>query len=234
MVTSYFHNQVSLCRINANNTFDQCNPTSSGFNKPFGVTLNNAKTRAFIANQDNSTVSSCTVGSAGELSARHNIQGVSFSGPAGIVLNSANNRLFVINASNGTISSCTIDTAGNISTCEATTDGLKNPHSIAYFRGHQAIEKPYGVTLRIYNNAWVHLNGDYLKFNENNQLVAAHSGTLLLGQSADLTDVAPGSWVHFSVSGADATDKDQLAVIDENGRTMQCDGTTNNIYCKYQ
>ncbi|KTD11629.1 transmembrane protein [Legionella gratiana] len=79
--------KVTLCSVDQNTGGLTClGTTGSGFNQPFGITINSANTFAYIANSGNSTVSLCNITqSTGALSCP-GTTGSGFTNPTGIAI----------------------------------------------------------------------------------------------------------------------------------------------------
>ena len=121
-VTNFTSNSISLCPINANNTFGACvSSGSSGiaFSGPRGIVFNSAATIAYVCNRTNSTVSVCPIntnGTVGVCTASGN-SGVAFNAPGGIALNSTGTLAYVSNVANNTVSICPIMANGLFGAC---------------------------------------------------------------------------------------------------------------------
>lgn len=109
---------VSRCSVNTEGAFSGCRDTGgTSFSDPAGIVLNQAGSRAFVANTNSDTVSRCNVDDNGDFSGCQDTGGTGFSSPAGIVLNQAGTRAFIANADSDTVSRCNVDANGNFSGC---------------------------------------------------------------------------------------------------------------------
>ena len=96
-------------------TFAIILPPYFSFSAPFGIILNSARTIAFIANYNNSTVTQCSV-NGGNLSNCVDSGATGLSAPAGITLNSAGTIAFITNFNNSTVTQCSVN-GGTLSNC---------------------------------------------------------------------------------------------------------------------
>lgn len=124
---------VSQCTINpTTGALSSCN-TTTGFNNPFGIAIDDEF--AYITNQGDNTVTQCTINPATGLfvSCKAITASIVFTSLAGIAIK--NGYAYIAQFSANEVSKCTVDNAGaTLSNC-STTSGFTTPFGVTINNG---------------------------------------------------------------------------------------------------
>lgn len=116
-VSNVTSGKVRACQINSDGTFGTCASNSIGSGIPFGLTLNNAGDRIYIATQDSLGVVQVCLASGTTVFCGGMPIGNTFNLPVGVALNPLNTILYVVNNGSDTVSVCPLSGGGALGTC---------------------------------------------------------------------------------------------------------------------
>jgi DNA-binding beta-propeller fold protein YncE len=128
-----FTNIISQCIVNVDTgVISECrNFTDPTFVNPADITVNPARTFAYIANFNGNSISACPIQANGYLGPCTSFPSPALVGPSGITTNRTGTLLYVTNFSNSTLAICSINSTGGISQCSASAPGpLASPNDI--------------------------------------------------------------------------------------------------------